>query len=149
MGSLYGSSRPHFDVPRLVELEDAGLLSLGSLIARRYRLDEHQRRLRGSALRALPGAASITFHRRAERDDRCARGATLASSIHSALGVILAAHGAEAVDRGHADVARPGAVGDAAGGLLQGGLAVRRERARRRGPRARARARMGGKPRRR
>jgi S-(hydroxymethyl)glutathione dehydrogenase / alcohol dehydrogenase len=40
LGSLYGSARPHLDVPRLVELEDAGLLSLGSLIARHYSLDE-------------------------------------------------------------------------------------------------------------
>ena len=52
MGSLYGSSRPHFDVPRLVELEDAGLLALGSLIARRYPLERDQRRLRRPALRA-------------------------------------------------------------------------------------------------
>src|SRR5262249_47346215 len=39
VGSLYGSARPHDDVPRLVELEDAGRLTLGALIARRYPLD--------------------------------------------------------------------------------------------------------------
>ena len=60
MGSLYGSSRPHFDVPRLVELEDAGLLALGSLIARRYPLDEINGAyddLRSGA----PGRGVITF----------------------------------------------------------------------------------------
>jgi S-(hydroxymethyl)glutathione dehydrogenase/alcohol dehydrogenase len=60
LGSLYGSSRPHFDVPRLIELEDAGLLSLGSLIARRYPLDEVNRAyddLRGGA----PGRGVLTF----------------------------------------------------------------------------------------
>ena len=60
MGSLYGSSRPHFDVPRLVELEDAGLLSLGSLIARRYPLDDINGAyddLRSGA----PGRGVITF----------------------------------------------------------------------------------------
>jgi len=60
VGSLYGSSRPHFDVPRLLELEDAGLLSLGSLIARRYPLDEINRAyddLRSGA----PGRGVITF----------------------------------------------------------------------------------------
>jgi S-(hydroxymethyl)glutathione dehydrogenase/alcohol dehydrogenase len=60
MGSLYGSSRPHFDVPRLVGLEDAGLLSLGSLIERRYPLEEINGAyddLRSGA----PGRGVITF----------------------------------------------------------------------------------------
>jgi S-(hydroxymethyl)glutathione dehydrogenase/alcohol dehydrogenase len=60
VGSLYGSSRPHFDVPRLVELEAAGLLALGSLIARRYRLDDINgayEDLRSGA----PGRGVITF----------------------------------------------------------------------------------------
>jgi S-(hydroxymethyl)glutathione dehydrogenase/alcohol dehydrogenase len=60
MGSLYGSSRPHFDVPRLLELEDAGRLSLGSLIARRYALDDINGAyddLRSGA----PGRGVITF----------------------------------------------------------------------------------------
>jgi S-(hydroxymethyl)glutathione dehydrogenase/alcohol dehydrogenase len=60
VGSLYGSSRPHFDVPRLLELEDAGLLSLGSLIARRYPLEDVNAGyddLRSGA----PGRGVITF----------------------------------------------------------------------------------------
>jgi S-(hydroxymethyl)glutathione dehydrogenase / alcohol dehydrogenase len=60
LGSLYGSSRPHFDVPRLVELEEAGLLSLGSLIARRYPLEDINTAyddLRSGA----PGRGVITF----------------------------------------------------------------------------------------
>jgi len=60
IGSLYGSSRPHFDVPRLLELNDAGRLSLGSLIARRYPLDEINGAyddLRSGA----PGRGVITF----------------------------------------------------------------------------------------
>ena len=47
-------------MPRLVELEDAGLLALGSLIARRYPLDE----INGAYddLRAgAPGRGVITF----------------------------------------------------------------------------------------
>jgi S-(hydroxymethyl)glutathione dehydrogenase/alcohol dehydrogenase len=60
IGSLYGSSRPHFDVPRLLELNDAGRLSLGSLIARRYSLDEINGAyddLRSGA----PGRGVVTF----------------------------------------------------------------------------------------
>ena len=60
IGSLYGSSRPHFDVPRLLELNDAGRLSLGSLIARRYPLDEINGAyddLRSGA----PGRGVVTF----------------------------------------------------------------------------------------
>jgi S-(hydroxymethyl)glutathione dehydrogenase/alcohol dehydrogenase len=60
MGSLYGSARPHLDVPRLVELEDAGRLSLGSLIARRYPLEQINAAyddLRSGA----PGRGVITF----------------------------------------------------------------------------------------
>jgi S-(hydroxymethyl)glutathione dehydrogenase/alcohol dehydrogenase len=60
MGSLYGSARPHLDVPRLVELEEAGRLDLGSLIARRYPLDEINGAyddLRSGA----PGRGVITF----------------------------------------------------------------------------------------
>ena len=83
MGSLYGSSRPHFDVPRLVELEDAGLLSLGSLIARRYPLDEINGAyddLRSGA----PGRGVITFAYRSQSETIAAtRGSTLPSSIHS------------------------------------------------------------------
>jgi Zn-dependent alcohol dehydrogenase len=60
LGSLYGSSRPHFDVPRLVELEDAGLLSLGALIARRYPLEAINTAY--DDLRAgAPGRGLITF----------------------------------------------------------------------------------------
>jgi Zn-dependent alcohol dehydrogenase len=60
MGSLDGSARPHLDVPRLVELEEAGRLDLGSLIARRYPLDEINGAyddLRSGA----PGRGVITF----------------------------------------------------------------------------------------
>jgi S-(hydroxymethyl)glutathione dehydrogenase/alcohol dehydrogenase len=60
MGSLYGSARPHLDVPRLVELERAGRLALGSLIARRYPLEA----INGAYddLRAgAPGRGVITF----------------------------------------------------------------------------------------
>ena len=60
VGSLYGSSRPPFDVPRLLEMEDAGLLSLRSLIARRYALDEINSAY--DDLRAgAPGRGVITF----------------------------------------------------------------------------------------
>jgi Zn-dependent alcohol dehydrogenase len=60
LGSLYGSARPHLDVPRLVELERAGRLALGSLIARRYPLEA----INGAYddLRAgAPGRGVITF----------------------------------------------------------------------------------------
>jgi S-(hydroxymethyl)glutathione dehydrogenase/alcohol dehydrogenase len=60
VGSLYGSARPHDDVPRLVELEQAGRLALGGLIARRYPLDainEGYDDLRAGA----PGRGVITF----------------------------------------------------------------------------------------
>ena len=53
-------SRPHYDVPRLVELENAGLLSLGSLIARRYPLEAINAAY--DDLRAgAPGRGVITF----------------------------------------------------------------------------------------
>ena len=60
VGSLYGSSRPHFDVPRLVELEEAGLLSLGSLIARRYPLEDINGAYQDLRTGA-PGRGVVTF----------------------------------------------------------------------------------------
>ncbi len=60
IGSLYGSARPHLDVPRLVELEAAGRLDLASLIARRYpleRINEAYDDLRAGK----PGRGVITF----------------------------------------------------------------------------------------
>ncbi len=87
VGSLYGSARPHLDVPRLVELEDAGRLDLGSLIARRYPLADINDGLRRPALRALPGAASSRspeqLRRRQSATIAPTRGPTLPSSIHS------------------------------------------------------------------
>ena len=61
MGSLYGSSRPHLDVPRLVELEDAGLLS--TRLADRAPLPARARSTRAyDDLRAgAPGRGVITF----------------------------------------------------------------------------------------
>ena len=134
VGSLYGGARPHLDVPRLVELEEAGLLDLGSLIARRYPLDA----INGAYddLRAgAPGRGVITFASTAlaERDDGVDARVDAGEVDPLALGVVVAAHGAEAVDRRDADVARPGAVRDAAGRLLERRLAVRRELAERRG----------------
>ena len=58
--TLYGSARPHLDVPRLVELEAAGRLDLASLIARRYpleRINEAYDDLRAGK----PGRGVITF----------------------------------------------------------------------------------------
>lgn len=40
LGTIYGSTRPHHDMPRLVDLYLAGKLKLDELISRRYRLDE-------------------------------------------------------------------------------------------------------------
>jgi Zn-dependent alcohol dehydrogenase len=40
LGSFAGSSRPHVDLPRLVELYRAGRLDLDRLISKRYTLDE-------------------------------------------------------------------------------------------------------------
>jgi S-(hydroxymethyl)glutathione dehydrogenase/alcohol dehydrogenase len=40
MGSVYGSSNPHIEFPRLVELYMNGMLDLDSLFTRRYTLDE-------------------------------------------------------------------------------------------------------------
>jgi S-(hydroxymethyl)glutathione dehydrogenase / alcohol dehydrogenase len=60
VGSLYGSARPHLDVPRLVELEEAGRLALGALIARRYPLEDINAAY--DDLRAgAPGRGVITF----------------------------------------------------------------------------------------
>ena len=84
IGSLYGSARPHFDVPRLVELEDAGLLSLGSLIARRYPLDEINAAyddLRGGCSR--PRRHHVRLKPSQSATIAATRGSTLSSSIHS------------------------------------------------------------------
>ncbi|HID55890.1 TPA: Zn-dependent alcohol dehydrogenase [Candidatus Poribacteria bacterium] len=43
LGSFAGSSRPHVDLPRLVELYRAGLLDLDKLISKRYTLEEIER----------------------------------------------------------------------------------------------------------
>ena len=95
-----------------------------------------QRRLRRPALRR-PRARR--HHVRASYDASQSatigrtRGSTLASSIHSRSVWSSPPTGPEAVDRGDADVARPGAVGDAARRLLERRLAVRGERAQRSG----------------
>jgi Zn-dependent alcohol dehydrogenase len=39
-GSLYGSSRPTVDIPRVLELQQRGLLPIERLVSRTYRLDE-------------------------------------------------------------------------------------------------------------
>ncbi len=39
-GSLFGSSNPRADIPRMLELYRGGKLKLDELITRRYRLDE-------------------------------------------------------------------------------------------------------------
>jgi S-(hydroxymethyl)glutathione dehydrogenase/alcohol dehydrogenase len=39
-GSLFGSSNPRADIPRMLELYRGGKLKLEELITRRYRLDE-------------------------------------------------------------------------------------------------------------
>jgi len=40
IGSLYGSTRPRVDMPRLLDLYVDGKLKLDELITRRYRLDQ-------------------------------------------------------------------------------------------------------------
>jgi S-(hydroxymethyl)glutathione dehydrogenase/alcohol dehydrogenase len=60
MGSLYGSSRPHLDAPRLLALEAAGRIDLASLITRRYpfaQINEAFDDLKGG----LPGRGVVTF----------------------------------------------------------------------------------------
>jgi NDMA-dependent alcohol dehydrogenase len=42
VGTLYGSTRPRTDIPRLLKLYRAGRLKLDQLITRRYRLDQVQ-----------------------------------------------------------------------------------------------------------
>jgi Zn-dependent alcohol dehydrogenase len=56
-GSLYGSSRPRLDIPRLLDLYVAGKLKLEELITRRYPLQDVNRAVedlrRGEVARAL------------------------------------------------------------------------------------------------
>ncbi len=56
-GSLYGSSRPHYDIPRVVNLYRSGRIPLDKLITRHYSLDEYNEALR--ALEAGEVARSV------------------------------------------------------------------------------------------
>ena len=40
IGSMYGSARPHVDIPRLIALYRAGRLKLDELVTRTYPLEE-------------------------------------------------------------------------------------------------------------
>jgi S-(hydroxymethyl)glutathione dehydrogenase/alcohol dehydrogenase len=40
IGSMYGSARPHVDIPRLIGLYRAGRLKLDELVTRTYPLEE-------------------------------------------------------------------------------------------------------------
>jgi S-(hydroxymethyl)glutathione dehydrogenase / alcohol dehydrogenase len=60
MGSLYGSSRPHLDAPRLLALEAAGRIDLASLITRRYPFAQINDAL-ADLTKGLPGRGVVTF----------------------------------------------------------------------------------------
>jgi Zn-dependent alcohol dehydrogenase len=59
-GSVYGSSNPHVEFPRLIELYLAGKLDLDSLLTGHYGLDEADKAFEVLA-QGAPGRGLITF----------------------------------------------------------------------------------------